>query len=288
MSRGIFIIIIPMPHKLGAHLSINGGYEPSLSRIRDLGGNCLQIFSASPRGWNMARADKAAAEAFRLKKQELGIDPVYFHASYLINLADPGRIGHLSKTSLIAELQTASLFGIRGSVVHLGSFKNEDAEGKYPTLIKNIKEVLEQTPRDTLFIMENAGNRKIGQSIEELARIMQDVHDPRIRICLDTCHLFSAGYDLRTPETLDAFLMKIDAKIGLSVIEAWHVNDSRDPFGSLRDRHENIGEGTIGLEPFRLLLNHPLMKELPFIIETPGFDGNGPDRKNLEIIKSLV
>lgn len=277
-----------MPLKLGAHLSINGGYESSLSKIRDLGGNCLQIFSASPRGWNMAKADKAAAEAFRNKKQELGIDPVYFHASYLINLADSGRIGHLSKASLIAELQAASLFGIRGSIVHLGSFKNEDTNGKYPALIKNIQEVLGQTPGDTLFIMENAGNRKIGQSIDELARILQDLHDPRVRVCLDTCHLFSAGYDLRTPEMLDAFLKYIDAKIGLSVIEAWHLNDSRDPFGSLRDRHENIGEGTLGLEPFRLLLNHPLMQELPFIIETPGFDGNGPDRKNLEILKSLI
>ncbi|OGK14489.1 hypothetical protein A3C98_05565 [Candidatus Roizmanbacteria bacterium RIFCSPHIGHO2_02_FULL_37_15] len=288
--------------KLGAHQSIEGGYHKGLERIRNIGGNCLQIFSTSPRGWNSPSIDEIVATQFRNRKSELNIDPIYFHASYLINLADNGRVGSLSKLSLISELFVTPKLNIRGSIVHLGSFKDshmpswldrakmvrDDLETRYAPLINNIKEILEQTPEESLFIIENAGNKKIAQRLEEIAIIVKKLQNARVRVCLDTCHLYSAGYDLSSAKKLDDFLLMFDKLIGFEKLEVIHVNDSRDPFNSGRDRHANIGEGTIGLKTFQLLLNHPILQHLPLIIETPGFDKKGPDKKNLDILKSLI
>lgn len=246
------------------------------------------------------QASNEVAKSNRTEKERLKIAPIYFHASYLINLADEDRIGNLSKTMLIAELKLASQYGFRGSIVHLGSYKSMNQElgiknygrkhdnTKYRTLIGNIKEVLRKTPKETLLIIENAGTRKIGQTLEEIGQIVRDAKSPRVRVCLDTCHLHAAGYDLTTKEKLNTFLIEMDKKIGLDKLEVWHANDSRDPFGSLRDRHDNLGQGQVGLNVFKLLLNHPKTKNLPFIIETPGFDNLGPDKKNLDILKSLA
>lgn len=239
----------------------------------------------------MAKVTDEDAAGFVAKKKELGVDPVYFHASYLINLADGGSGGHMSKQSLVAEMKVAEKIGARGSIIHLGSFKLKDGEEpapeSYATLIKNIKAVLKEAPKNILFIIENAGTRKIGRTLEEIGRIIKDVGDKRVCVCLDTCHLHAAGYDLRTEEKFDEFLKTFDKLIGLKKLELFHLNDSRDPFGSLRDRHENTGEGAVGKKVFEMLLNDPRTKNLPFISEAPGFDGNGPDRKNLEIIKKL-
>ena len=291
--------------KLGAHQSISGGYTQALERINNIGGNCLQIFSSSPRGWNFAKENKQEIFQFLNLKSQLNIDPIYFHATYLINLADDSRIGHMSKLSLIAELNLAPKLGIKGSIIHLGSFKlnkpNKSMlplfngrtgvvsnQSKYQTLIKNIGEILDKTPKESLFIIENAGNRKIGQTLEEISQIVKDVNNPRVRICFDTCHLFSNGYKFDTNQELDSFLAKL-AKLEINnILELWHFNDSRDEFDSGHDRHDNIGQGKINIDEFKTLLNHPQTKNFPFIIETPGFDGNGPDKKNLDILKSLV
>jgi len=279
---------------IGAHLSIAGGYHKALERLAAIGGNCLQIFSASPRGWNKVTLTEESKQLFLEMKKKLLINDVFFHASYLVNLADEGRIGEESKKSLIAELKVASQLGIVGSIVHTGSFKDNPPavwnmdDDKYSILIRNIKEVLENSPRDTFLILENAGNKKIGQNIDELASIIRDVKSDRLKICLDTCHLFSAGYELSSQQKLKDFLDEFEKKIGLDRLLVLHVNDSRDPFNSGRDRHENIGQGTLGMEPFILLVNNNTTKNLPFIIETPGFDGKGPDKKNLDILKSLT
>lgn len=281
--------------KFGAHLSIAGGYKNALLKAKEIGCNSLQIFAASPRSWSKLNVDHSTIQQFNHLKRELGIDPIYFHASYLINLANESSGGHLSKKSLIEELNLAPKLGVKGTIIHLGSFKNTDVQlfkqlnkERYGILIKNIKEVLNNTPHETLFIIENAGNRKIGRTLEEIGEIIKDVDDERVRVCLDTCHLFAAGYDFRTEEKLEDLLQTFNHFIGLEKLEVWQFNDSKDPFGSLRDRHENIGEGTIGLEVFKLIMNHPKMKDLPFIAETPGFDGLGPDKKNIDILKGML
>ena len=130
--------------------------------------------------------------------------------------------------------------------------------------------------------------RKIGRSLDEIAEIIKDVPDPRVKVCLDTCHLHSAGYDLSTKKKLEEFLEMFDTTIGLDRLECIHMNDSRDEFGSLRDRHDNIGEGKVGKDVFALIVNHPKLKNLPFLLEVPGFDDSGPDRKNVDKVKGVI
>ncbi len=274
-----------MNPNLGAHLSIAGGYTNGLNNIRQIGGSALQIFSSSPRGWHFAKLTPQQIDDFVNLKKKLQIDPVYFHASYLLNLASNDRVSQLSKQSLKHELNIASSLGVRGSIVHLGSFKKSVKE--YTQIIANIKEVLAATPQNTRFMIENAGNNKIGKTIEEIALLIKAITDPRLKICLDTCHLYSSGYDLSTGVKLESFLADFDRLIGLDRLELFHFNDSRDTFGSGRDRHENIGQGTVPISTFKLIMSHPRLKHLPFIIETPGFDGKGPDQKNLDILKTL-
>lgn len=286
--------------RLGAHQSITGGYYKAFERINSIGGNCLQIFSGSPRGWNFVKINEKERELFINHKSKFDIHPIYFQASYLINLADESRIGHLSKMSLIAEMNIASKLDIKGSIVHLGSFKHSNnfrhdrnqscnyKTNKYIILIKNIKEILGSTPKNTLLIIENSGNRKIGQSLEEISHIIKDIDDARVRLCLDTCHLFSNGYKFENKKELEEFVEKLSSLQLINKLECWHLNDSRDSFNSGHDRHENIGKGTIGLKEFEILINHSETKNYPFIIETPGFDHKGPDKKNLDILKNLI
>lgn len=273
---------------LGAHLSITGGYHKALESISEKGGNALQIFSASPRFWNSLAVSDEAISLFLETKKRLSIYPVYFHSTYLINLADENMIGEKSTKNLIAELNIASKLNIKGSIVHTGSYKEGKTENKYKKLLSNISTILENTASDTVLILENAGNRKIGMQMEELGEIIKIIADKRLKICLDTCHLHASNYNLSTEKKLEEFLEKFDQVIGLDQLELFHINDSKDLFGSLRDRHENIGEGSVGKEVFRLLLNHSRLRDLPFIIETPGFDGKGPDKKNLDILKSFL
>ena len=281
-----------MNRKIGAHLSVAGGYTNALNKTVAIGGNCLQIFSSSPRSWSLATTTTEQIDMFNKKKQELAINPIYFHASYLVNLADGNRIGTFSKLSLISELELAKKMGVEGTIIHLGSFKSKDfiayTKENYTTLFMNIQEVLDKTPEETKFIIENAGNRKICCDLNEMAFIIRELNSPRINVCLDTCHLHGGGYDLSTPETFDMFFTKFDQQIGLSKLEVFQVNDSKDPLGSFRDRHENIGEGTIPQETFRLLLNDVRTCDIPFILETPGFDKNGPDKKNVDLLKSFI
>jgi len=273
--------------KLGAHQSIAGGLDKAIERILKIGGNCLQIFSSSPRGWSFAKLTDEQINNFIKKAEKLSVSPIYFHASYLINLANDDKIGKLSKQSLIHELNLAQKLKIKGTIVHLGSYKKQVESSKYQVLINNIKDILQNTPKETFFIIENAGTRKIGQTLEEIGQIFKDVASPRLRLCLDTCHLFSNGYRFENEKELDNLLKKLEKLNLLDKFELWHLNDSRDPFNSGKDRHENIGQGTIGINEFKTLLNHPKTKNYPFIIETPGFNQEGPDKKNLDILKSL-
>ncbi len=285
--------------KIGAHVSTAGGYFRAVSRVSDIGGNCLQIFSTSPRGWRSADPKKEDLLKFKKAIEDYSVSPVYFHASYLINLAGSKEIQEKSVKSMISELNIAGNFGIVGTVVHLGSFKSgktednekplfETDEFAYKDLFRNIKNILKETPKNTFLIIENMGTRKIGKNLEEIAFIINKINNPRIRVCLDTCHLHAAGIDLSTNDSLERFLNRFDDLVGLSLLECIHINDSRDEFGSLRDRHENIGDGKIPKDVFSLILNHSKLKSIPFIAEVPGVNGLGPDKENLDRIKKMV
>lgn len=278
---------------LGAHKSISGGFDKAVERVSDISGNALQIFSTSPRRWLFTEKTEEEINDFLQAREELEVNPVYFHASYLINLANFGEVASKSKQSLIHELNLASKCNIEGSVVHTGSFKSREEESLreiegYDQLIANIQEVINNIPDDVYFLAENSANEKIGRNLEDLQALVEDVADKQLRICLDTCHLHASGYDLSSEDKFKEFIEEFDNKIGLDKLELWHLNDSKDKLGDFRDRHENIGEGYVGLKVFKQIVNYPEFSDITFIIETPGFDGEGPDQKNIEKIKKLA
>jgi len=281
---------------IGAHVSASGGYENAIHNIVEIGGACVQLFSSPPQQWKDGNPSDDDINRFVYRKNEYAISPVYFHASYLINLAGSAKNQEKSINALVSELTLASRIGARGSVVHLGSFGDKDASGeardfnkeKYSGLIQNIQNILDNTPSDTYFIIENMGMRKVGRTLEEIGYIVKAVNNKRIKVCLDTCHLHAAGYDISTQEKLAHFLELFDSYIGRDVLELWHVNDSKDEFGDLRDRHENIGKGYVGIDVFRTLFHHSEMKDLPFIAEVPGFNGNGPDKQNIDALRTCA
>jgi deoxyribonuclease-4 len=275
---------------VGAHKSASGGFDKAVTRAADIGGNNLQLFSYSPRSWQARDLDDETKEAYSTKRDELGIDPVIFHACYLINLADRGQTGEKSVKNLIAELNLAREIDCLGSVIHTGSWKTDDNQPEdddhYQHLLDNIQEVLARTPEDTALFLENSGNEKIGREVEELYEIINDIGNPRLKVCLDTCHLHAAGIDISTEKAYDEFFNTFDEEIGLDRLGVIHVNDSKDEFGSLRDRHENIGEGNIPEGVFSNIVNKSPAKDVPLVIETPGFGDSGPDRKNLKRLRA--
>jgi apurinic endonuclease APN1 len=282
--------------RIGGHVSIAGGYANALIRAREIGANCAQFFSSSPRIWKMQKISDDQIKKFNLLKKELEIDPIYFHASYLINLADSDRIGELSKESLVYELGLAEELGVLGTIIHLGSYGVDEvgirsqglSEKRFEILIRNIQFVLDNTA-ETYFIIENAGNKKIGVTLDEIGRIVHALNSSRLKVCLDTCHLWGGGYDLSTQDKFNSFFQEFNQKIGLDRLEVFQINDSKEALGSFRDRHENIGEGNIPLEEFKLLFNDEKTKTKPFILEVPGADHkSGPDTVNIEKLKSLI
>jgi len=285
-----------MTVRFGAHQSAAGGYDRAATRVADIGGNALQLFSTSPRGWKPGSPSDEEVTRFQDVCSDRDVMPAYFHAAYLINLAGKRDIQKKSCNALIHELSIASRCGVRGSVVHLGSFvndaKNEQGDeltrAKYEDLLSNIDTILSQTPNTTSLLIENMGMRKVGRTLEEIGFIIRQLDSDRLRVCLDTCHLHAAGYDISSYDALSAFLNSFDNLIGLERLDVWHVNDSKDEFGSLRDRHENIGEGFVGAGVFEALVNHEEAQKRPFILETPGFDGGGPDQQNLDRLKEFV
>jgi deoxyribonuclease-4 len=279
-----------MPLKVGGHLSVAGGYHNALIKTKEIGGSCLQIFSSSPRNWGVQPVTDSQIQIFLEERKKYKIDPIYFHASYLVNFADNDRIGKASVTTLIDELCLAAKMNIVGSIIHLGSFKQEEKPSKeqYKIVFDNVHQVLEHTPENTFFIIENAGNKKLNWDISELGHIVKTLNHPRIKVCLDTCHLWGAGYDLSTPDKFEAFFQEFDQKVGMEKLEVFQINDSKDSLGSFRDRHENIGMGQIPIEEFRLLVSSPLTRDIPMILEVPGLDKKGPDKENIQILVSLA
>lgn len=276
--------------KVGGHLSIAGGYHNALISTEKIGGNCLQIFSSSPRNWGVQPVSDEQIELFLSERKKYNINPVYFHASYLVNFADNDRIGKASITTLTDELKLAKKMNVVGSIIHLGSFKQEEKPTieQYDIVFKNVQAVLDATPQETYFIIENAGNKKLNWSLTELGFITKQLNHPRIKVCLDTCHLWGAGYDLSTEEKFKAYFDEFEQKVGMDRLEVFQINDSKDPLGSFRDRHENLGMGQIPEEEFRLLVNNPLTKNIPFILEVPGLEKKGPDKANIDKFKSYL
>lgn len=284
--------------RLGFHVSISGGVYKAVGRARALGCNTMQIFSHNPRGWAFKELSDKDINLFRGLREEAGINPLYVHTAYLINLCSFNEeLYRKSKKAFLSEIERASLLGADYLITHLGSIgpfrEGQGVRRVVDALIaisERYKEVARYTP--TKVLLENtAGERgEIGYSFEQLSEIMKQVQNSNGLvggICLDTCHAFAAGYDLSTAEGIDKVFKRLDKIIGLRFLKVIHLNDSKRPLGSRIDRHEEIGKGKIGIKGFRAFLNQPEIRDVPFILETPR-ESDKDDIRNLKVVRELI
>lgn len=277
-----------MTRQIGAH--VGGGITGAVPNALAIGANCLQIFAGSPRMWARSLYPQAEANKFKDGVRDNGILSVYIHALYLTNLAsDNDELVAKSKAALICDMKNSAAINSSGVVLHIGSHQGRGWEHSRGLVIDSIKDVLTQTPDNSLLLLENSAGQqgKIG-SLSELSDILTAINSPRLKVCLDTAHAFEAGYNFTTDQGLEMWIQEIDATIGFAKIELLHLNDSKTPLGSGRDNHQNIGDGYIGETGIARVINHPKLSHLPLILEVPGLDGTGPDQANIERVKRLV
>lgn len=287
--------------RIGIHASIAGSHLNALESARKLGCNALQIFSTSPRMWQggPARIPEVDAAAFRARRAELGLGPLVIHANYLINLAAAQPM--LRTRSIQAfhdELVRGIALGADFVVVHPGSRGEASSEQAIANVVESTRQAAKRAPLGSLRILiENTAGMgtAVGSRLEELGEILSGLRDIPVAACLDTAHLFAAGYDIKSHSGLSSSIDLIDSTIGLDRVPIFHTNDSKIPLGGRVDRHENIGEGKLGAEAFRRILTHPRLGATPpeglpgraFIAETP-IDKPGDDRRNVAKLWELA
>jgi deoxyribonuclease-4 len=276
--------------RLGAHVSISGSLDLAVDRAQALGCECLQIFYGSPRQWRLISYSDEVIARFVRKRRAAHVDPLVAHGAYLVNLATPNReYRRSSVTSLLATTRGVERLAGLGAVTHLGSRMGASRREALRRIAGSVRDILAQTDRVMVLLENSAGaGGFLGAAFEDFGDIVDLLGgEPRVGVCLDTAHLFAAGWDLRQREGVDAMVDAFDRAAGWERVRVLHLNDSKESLGSHRDRHENIGEGYLGIDGFRAIVTHPLLRTLPGIIETPGFDQQGPDRKNLARLKRL-
>jgi deoxyribonuclease-4 len=276
--------------KIGAHVSTSGGISKAVVRGQEIGCEAIQIFGSSPQTWTFKPVPGEQVELFKQGLADAGIGPVFLHAIYLINLGTPDK-EKLKKgiDSLANYMKLAADLGAAGVIFHPGSHGGRGYEAVLPQTVEAIKIVLDTAPEGPVLAVENMAGmgQHIGAKFDELGGILDAVDSPRLKICLDTQHSFAAGYDLANPEGIQAMLDELDAGPGSANVAAVHANDSKRVCGSGVDRHDNIGEGFIGEEGFAAIMANPAFADVPFLLEVPGFEGNGPDQQNMDILKRI-
>ncbi|MCQ8894366.1 MAG: deoxyribonuclease IV [Methanolinea sp.] len=277
--------------KVGVHVSIAGSLVNAVTRARELSCDTFQIFSRNPRGWGFKDLLPTEAENFRKVLAASGIGPVFDHMPYLPNLATPrGDMYEKSCAALSAELMRCGQLSIPYLVTHLGHHLGDGIERGRDRVINAVNQALASAPRGVMLLLENTAGEKngVGSTFEDIRAVIDRVEYPsQVGVCFDTCHAFSAGYELRTPEGIAETLGRLDEVIGLSLVRLIHLNDSRGDRGSGLDRHEHIGLGAIGEQGFSLLLHEDFFRQRPLICETP-VDSRRDDRGNIAKVRELA
>lgn len=278
---------------LGAHMSIAGGIHKALVRGQRVGCECIQVFTANPRQWVASPLTEENVSLFKQRKRETGIDPIIAHDSYLINLGSPKEdLWHKSMQSFGAELDRCAKLGIPYLIMHPGSHTDGTEETGLRRVAEAFNLLFDRSAGQSVMVLleTTAGHRSsLGSSFEQLARIIELVEqEDHLGICFDTCHAFAAGYELRTRQGYESTFRELDDTIGLARVRAFHLNDSKRDLGSHVDRHEHIGKGYLGLEPFRMILNDPRFRGLPMLLETPKGNDMAEDIENLAALRGLI
>ncbi len=277
--------------KIGAHVSTAGGIHLVPERAAAIGAEAAQIFTSIPQTWRKRKITDEQVRGFIEGMAERGIGPAFIHGIYLVNLATatPEQLVK-SEDSLVTDLAAAERIGAEGVIFHVGVFRTPTFDDIAPQIAAAMRRVLDAVPGGARLIIENAaGERKgVGAHFSQIGALIREIGSERVRVCLDTQHAFASGYDQTTRAGVERMMDEFDREIGADRLAAVHANDSKVPCGRGVDRHENIGEGHIGLDGFRQIVAHPALRRVPFLLEVPGFDGNGPDAKNVAILKSLA
>ncbi len=275
---------------LGGHVSAAGGLALAIDRAEEIGADAIQIFGASPRQWQARMPTKEEIAVYRARLEKSRVKKVFLHAAYLVNLASPDvETRKKSIKNLAAHLKIADLIGADGLIFHVGSGKELPKAEATGHVAVAIHEIFAAVPGHTPLLMENAagGGQKIGAVPEDFAAILKKVPSPRLRICFDTAHAFEAGIIERyEPADIKKLLDAWDAAVGLERINALHINDSKTAYNSHHDRHENLGEGFIGIDGFKNLAKEKRLAHTTWLLEVPGFANEGPDKKNMDILRS--
>ncbi len=277
---------------IGAHVNSAGGVWKAVENGVSLGCEAIQFFAGSPRTWRPTLYKEKDAARFREARAASAIRFAVIHTIYLINLASArDDFYEKSVTSLIGATAAAEQLGADAIVTHVGSHQGAGFEVGLQRVQAALRRTLEDSQNSPVrLLLENTAGAggTMGVDFDELGAMIDaaDRH-PRLGLCVDTAHAFEAGYDLRTAAGLDDLLAHLDRACGLDRLVMLHLNDSMTPLGSNRDRHQNIGDGEIGLEGFRNIVTHPAFADLPGILEVPGFDGGGPDLQNIAILRGL-
>jgi deoxyribonuclease-4 len=283
-----------MTIEFGSHVSASGGVDKVFARAEEVGATSIQIFSKNERQWTAKPLEADVVERFHAERERMGIDPklLVIHDSYLINLASP-KEENLAK-SLLAfrdELERGDTLGIPNLVTHPGAHTGSGVDVGIARFAQSLNELFDAMPDSkTITLLETTAGQgsSLGRSFEELAAIIDQVEDKsRVGVCMDTCHIFAAGYDFRTPEQYAETMGKFDEIVGVKYLRALHLNDSKNPLGSFKDRHDAIGAGEIGIEGFRHFVNDSRLAGLPGLLETEKDPAGEYDRKNLATLRGL-
>ncbi len=276
--------------RFGFHISISGGLSKVAQRAVDRDCQTIQVFSRNPRGWKYGPLSPDEVRLFQIALRRLDISPVVVHMPYLPNPASPDAdLYRRSIDSLAEELRRAQQLGAAFVVVHVGKHMGSPIGQALKRVAVAINQTLEQVETEVLLLLEGTAGQgtEIGHSFSQIRDIFAQLENPnRVGVCLDTAHIFEAGYDIATDEGLEKTLQEFAQLLGLDRLHLLHLNDSKPPLGSHVDRHWHIGEGEIGREGFRRIINHPRLRSLPGIMETPA--GEAEDAKNMRTVRDLV
>jgi apurinic endonuclease (APN1) len=275
---------------IGAHVSTGGGLSKAIERAEERRCEAIQIFNQSPRMWKPTRYSDDDFAAFREAMKESRVEVVAIHMIYLINPAAKDKeMRSKSLDSLTHALRVGDGIGALGVVVHPGALKDDTRTNARKRAISLVKEALARSESCPIIYENTAGSPQLlGRDFDETAELIDKTGGPkRLGLCIDSCHLFATGYDIRTPDGVGALADEIDAKVGLKQLKLLHVNDATDPLGSNRDRHAPIGKGEIGRKGFRAFLGEPRLQGVPAVLEGPGIDGHDVARKDVQRIRRL-
>ena len=277
--------------RFGFHISIAGGFSKVAERAKVRGCETIQLFSRNPRGWRYDELDQKETENFQSSVKSSSLFPLFLHLPYLPNIASRNsKFYEQSVNSIVTDLKRAEQMGVQYLIIHIGHRMEDSEDQAIEAVFQGINQALRMVKNSVILLLENTAGQgtEIGYHFEQLSRIIDGVQEQKkIGVCLDTAHCFEAGYDLSKGDGIERTLESFEQTIGLERLHLLHLNDSKTPLQSRKDRHWHIGEGYIGLEGFRYLINHPLLRHLPGIMETPRKD-TVEDLRNMEVIRSLI